>query len=103
MHITNLEQHMNYLFSAALKKCGNFQDAEDLTSEVLLAALNSPKEINDIKSWLSVVLNHKYYDMLRKKYKQPIVSINLMEESLLQYEPDAYEPSDTPSEEEIRR
>lgn len=103
MHITNLEQHMNYLFSAALKKCGNFQDAEDLTSEVLLAALSCPKEIKDVKSWLSGVLNHKYYDMLRKKYKQPIVSINLMEEALLQYEPEAYEPSDTPSEEEIRR
>ena len=45
MHINDIELHMNYLFSAALKKCGNFEDAEDLTSEVLLAALSSPKEI----------------------------------------------------------
>ena len=66
MHITDIEQHINYLFSAALKKCGNFQDAEDLTSEVLLAALSYTKEIKDLKSWLSTVLNHKYYDMLRK-------------------------------------
>ena len=103
MHITNLEQHMNYLFSAALKKCGNFQDAEDLTSEVLLAALNCPKEINDIKSWLSTVLNHKYYDMLRKKYKQPLISINLIDETLLQYETEITEVTDAPAPEEIRR
>lgn len=103
MHITNIEQHMNYLFSAALKKCGNFQDAEDLTSEVLLAALNYPQEIKDLKSWLSGVLNHKYYDMLRKKYKQPTVSINLVEEALLQYDTEVSESADSPSEEEIRR
>lgn len=103
MHITNIEQHMNYLFSAALKISGNFQDAEDLTSEVLLAALNYPKEIKDLKSWLSGVLNHKYYDMLRKKYKQPTVSINLVEEALLLYEDNSSHTEDTPSEEEIRR
>ena len=39
MHINDIENIMNYLFSAALKKCGNFEDAEDLTSETLLAAL----------------------------------------------------------------
>jgi len=103
MNITNIEQHINYLFSAALKKCGNFEDAEDLTSEVLLAALSSPKEIKDIKSWLSVVLNHKYYDMLRKKYQQPTVSINLIDESFLQYESEISDITDAPSKEEIRR
>jgi len=103
MNITNIEQHINYLFSAALKKCGNFEDAEDLTSEVLLAALSYPKEIKDIKSWLSVVLNHKYYDMLRKKYKQPTVSINLIDESFLQYESEIPDITDAPGREEIRR
>lgn len=124
MHLTDIETYMNYLFSAALKKCRNFQDAEDLTSEVLLAALNHPKEIKDLKSWLSGVLNHKYYDMLRKKYKQPTISVNLLmeEEFLFQetathqeaptyqpsvfYEaavPDIPEASETPTEEEIRR
>ena len=39
MHINDIENIMNYLFSAALKKCGNFEDAEDLTSETLLAAI----------------------------------------------------------------
>jgi len=109
MHITNMEQHMNTLFSAALGKCGNFQDAEDLTSEVLLAALNYPKEIRDIKAWLSMVLNHKYYDMLRRKYKLPTVSIHVLSEDGIYppfYEPafaDSKESVDTPSPEEIRR
>lgn len=117
MRATELEQHMNYLFSAALKKCGNFQDAEDLTSEVLLAFLSHPKEIKDVKSWLSSVLNHKYYDMLRKKYKLPTVSINLMSpegefsedtfpEHCFSYEADfsdAEGQADSPSAEDIRR
>ena len=116
MNITNIEQHMNYLFSAALKKCGNFPDAEDLTGEVLLAALNYPKEIKDIKAWLSMVLNHKYYDILRKKYKLPTISMNaLLEDGLssentsyteLLYEPDFTDiekVATTPTADEIRR
>lgn len=100
MHINDIENIMNYLFSAALKKCGNFDDAEDLTSEVLLAALKYPKEIRDIKKWLSAVLNRKYYDMLRRKYKLPTVSISLVPEDML---PCEEENSDVPSSEEIRR
>ncbi|MGN0610988.1 MAG: RNA polymerase sigma factor [Ruminiclostridium sp.] len=100
MHINDIENTMNYLFSAALKKCGNFEDAEDLTSETLLAALKYPKEIKDMKKWLSAVLNHKYYDMLRRKYKLPTVSINLISEDIPDLEE---EQADVPSAEEIRR
>lgn len=100
MHINDIENIMNYLFSAALKKCGNFEDAEDLTSETLLAALKYPNEIQDIKKWLSGVLNHKYYDMLRHKYKLPTVSINLITEDIPDFEE---EQADVPSADEIRR
>lgn len=100
MHINDIENIMNYLFSAALKKCGNFEDAEDLTSEVLLAALKFPHEINDMKKWLSSVLNHKYYDMLRRKYKLPTISINLVSEDIPEPEE---KQEDVPSAEEIRR
>lgn len=100
MHINDIENIMNYLFSAALKKCGNFEDAEDLTSETLLAALKYPKEVKDMKKWLSAVLNHKYYDMLRRKYKLPTVSINLVSEDVF---PCEEENADVPSAEEIRR
>ena len=100
MHINDIENIMNYLFSAALKKCGNFEDAEDLTSETMLAALKYPNEIKDIKKWLSAVLNHKYYDMLRRKYKLPTVSINLISEDIPDFEE---EQADAPSDDEIRR
>ena len=100
MHINDIENIMNYLFSAALKKCGNFEDAEDLTSETMLAALKYPNEIKDIKKWLSAVLNHKYYDMLRRKYKLPMVSINLISEDIPDFKE---EQADAPSDDEIRR
>ena len=99
MHINDIENIMNYLFSAALKKCGNFEDAEDLTSETLLAALKYPNEIQDIKKWLSGVLNHKYYDMLRHKYKLPTVSINLITEDIPDFEE---EQADVPSADVVK-
>lgn len=100
MQINDIENIMDYLFSAALKKCGNFGDAEDLTSEVILAAMKYPKEIKDMKKWLSAVLNHKYYDMLRRKYKLPTVSVNLVSEESFACEE---ENSDLPCAEDIRR
>ena len=53
-----------------------------------------------MKKWLSAVLNHKYYDMLRRKYKLPTVSINLISEAIPDFEE---EQADMPSAEEIRR
>ena len=100
MHINDIENVMNYLFSAALKKCGNFEDAEDLTSEVILAVMKYPNEIRDMKKWLSAVLNHKYYDMLRRKYKLPTISINLISDDIPEFKEEQY---DVPSSEEIRR
>ena len=76
MQSENLEKHIEFLLSAALKKCGNIYDAEDLTQETLLAALSylaSGKEIRDIKAWLLVVMGRKFNDMLRKRYKQPVI------------------------------
>ena len=88
MHLPEIQNHMVYLFKVGLKKCGRFNEAEDLVQEVLLAALQYPKEIQDIRAWLLMVLNHKYYDMLRKKYKLPIISIYELPE-----EADPWEPS----------
>lgn len=78
-----IENYIEYLFSLALQKSGNLSDAEDLTHDVLLAAyvhLNKGGKIENMKSWLSGTLNHKYYDMLRKKYKMPMVSIDFIPE-----------------------
>ncbi len=73
-----IENYIKFLLNLALKKCGDIHDAEDLTQETLLASLaytSQGKVIDDMYSWLSTVLNRKYSDMLRRKYKMPIVSI----------------------------
>lgn len=78
MHNNELEFHIEFLLSAALKKCGNAYDAEDLTQETLLAALayhSNGNEIKDVRAWLLTILNRRYYDMLRKKYRQPTISM----------------------------
>ncbi len=42
-----------------------------------LIVIHQKKQIENPKSWLVTVLNHKYYDMLRRKYRKPIVSLDL--------------------------
>ena len=78
MQSKDLENYIEFLLSAALQRCGNIYDAEDLTQETLIAALSymaRGKDIQDVKAWLLVVMGRKFNDMLRKRYKQPIVSI----------------------------
>lgn len=78
MQSKNLENYIEFLLSAALRRCGNIYDAQDLTQETLLAALSyiaRGKDIQDVKAWLLVVMGRKFNDMLRKRYKQPMVSI----------------------------
>lgn len=78
MYDQKLENHIEFLLSAALQKCGDIYTAEDLTQETLLAALSCMargKEIRDMRAWLLVVMNRRFNDMLRKRYRQPVVSI----------------------------
>ena len=78
MQSKELENYIEFLLSAALQRCGNIYDAEDLTQDTLLAALSymaRGRDIQDVKAWLLVVMGRKFNDMLRKRYKQPIVSI----------------------------
>ena len=73
-----LEDHIEFLLSAAIQKCGNLADAQDLAQETMLAAyvfLEKGGVIDNPKSWLSAVLNRKYYDMLRRKYQLPTVVV----------------------------
>lgn len=102
MDFHDIQEYTEYLFRIALKKCGDISDAEDLTQEVLLTYLNYPQEITNIKSWLYSVLSHKYNDMLRKKYKLPIVSIDVIPEQAETWEVDN-NWGDRPTEIEVRR
>lgn len=73
-----IEDQMEFLLSAALRKCGNLQDAEDLAQETILAALlyeAKGSHIIKIRPWLAAVMNRKYCDMLRRRYRQPFVSM----------------------------
>ena len=78
MQNKELENQIDFLFSAALKTCGNLHDAEDLTQETLLCALSytaKGNRIEDMRAWLLTVLNHKWSDQLRRKYRQPVIGI----------------------------
>ena len=76
-----VNDYIEYLFTLALHKCGNLHDAEDLTQDTLLAAyqyINRGGEITNTKYWLTSTLSHKWNDMLRKKYKLPTISIDMI-------------------------
>ena len=96
-----VNDYIEYLFTLALHKCGNLHDAEDLTQDTLLAAyqyINRGGEITNTKYWLTSTLSHKWNDMLRKKYKLPTISIDMI--------PDDVEDDvklDGPTAEEVRR
>ncbi len=97
-----LEEQIEFLLSAALKKCGNMQDAEDLTQETLLCALSYEAKggvINDLRGWLLTVLSNKWNNMLRKKYRQPLVAIgegfDIVDESVCFSEEEEYDKAET--------
>lgn len=73
-----IEKNTEYLFATALKKCNNLEDAKELMQEVLLAALSYKSDVVNVRAWLSSVLNHKFYDMIRRRYKLPTVSIDML-------------------------
>ena len=103
MDFHEIQKYTEYLFRIALKKCGDINDAEDLTQEVLLSYLSYPKEISNVKAWLSTVIGHKYNDMLRKKYKLPLVSVDVIPEIADDWVMDSNNGDFRPNEMEVRR
>ena len=101
MQYSEIKPYTEYLFRIAMQKCGNLHDAEDLTQDVLLAALSYTKKVENVKSWLSAVLNNMHNDMLRKKYKLPMISIDLIPEEAEPIENNQYD--DRPNGQQVRR
>jgi len=104
MRYESLTEQIDFLMSAALTKCGNIQEAEDLAQETLLAALTclaQGKTISNLRGWLLTVLNRKFYDMLRRKYRRPYISIG--EDFDIAYEKDALEELSAAQEAETVR
>ncbi len=78
MNKNELTGYADYLLRAALHKSQNITEAEDLAQDTLFAALamlESGAEIDNPKAWLTTVLNRKFCDRLRKKYRTTIVNI----------------------------
>ena len=58
MQSKGLENYIEFLLSAALQRCGNIYDAEDLTQDTLLAALSymaRGRDIQDVKRGFSLL------------------------------------------------
>lgn len=97
-----LTKYAEYLLKIAVGKCDNVNDAQDITQETLLAALNvlnAGKTIEQPEKWLAAVLNRKYYDLLRQKYRRPTVCIDMVGE----IPADEYVPEGDEDAENIRR
>ena len=78
MQNDKIQNHLDFLLSAAMVKCGNLADAQDLTQETVLSAivyLEKGGVIENMRSWLIAVMKRKYYDLLRRKYALPTVTI----------------------------
>ena len=77
----HLFDHGEYLLKLALCKTNNFEQAEDLVSETLISAIVALKngtKIENPKTYLSGILNHKFNDFLRSKYSKPIISYGVI-------------------------
>ena len=80
MRTEELLEHADYLLGAAAGKCDSWDDAQDLVQAVLLEgllAVRSGKKIDNARNWLVTVLNRRFYDMLREKYRKPLVFCGL--------------------------
>ncbi|MGN1158962.1 MAG: sigma-70 family RNA polymerase sigma factor [Lachnospiraceae bacterium] len=78
-----ITEYADDLLQTAMYKVQNLSDAQDLVQETMMAALiaiECGEMIHNPKSWLVSVLNRKYYDWLRYKYRKPTVSMDVIEE-----------------------
>ncbi|MBP5660185.1 MAG: RNA polymerase sigma factor, partial [Lachnospiraceae bacterium] len=109
MGMEELLAQADYLMHVAVSKCDSWEDARDIVQNTLLEgmlALKKGTQINNAKNWLCTVLNRKYYDLLREKYRKPLVFFGTDFEALIEKESVEFTP-DTDGElseaENIRR
>lgn len=75
MNTEELSKHADDLLRVAIGKCDSLEEAQYLVQSTLLEGLLAIKKgtiIENVRSWLSTVLNRKYYDLLREKYRKPL-------------------------------
>ena len=75
MEIEEMLAQADCLMHIAVSKCDSWEDAQDLVQETILDGLHAIRkgvDINNARNWLCTVLNRKYYDLLREKYRKPL-------------------------------
>lgn len=98
-----LEEQIGFLLSAALKKSGNFDAAQDLAQETLLCALRYRArggKIQNPRAFLLKTLDRRFCDALRAKYRLPVVSMETVPEPESEEPPSLSEREETA---ELRR
>lgn len=81
-HFTVLEEiiykHQRYIFNLAFRLCSNSEDADDLTQETFLKAIENYDKFRgeaNVRTWLSRITINKFLDSKRRE--RPHESINL--------------------------
>ncbi len=109
MNVDELLAQMDYLLHIAGSKCDSWEDAQDLVQNTILEgllAIRKCTQINNAKSWLYTVLNRKYYDLLREKYRKPVVFFGMDSDAVFDkesYQPEMEVAEDFTEEENLRR
>ena len=73
----DLDEYVDKLYSAAVKKVRDTYAAQDIAQETFLAAisqLSRGKRPDNLWAWLLAILSNKYCDWLREKYNRPQIS-----------------------------
>ncbi|MEN8210278.1 MAG: sigma-70 family RNA polymerase sigma factor [Thermodesulfobacteriota bacterium] len=71
-----MDKYGDYLYSFALYRIQDDTTAQDLVQETLVGALKSKKNFkgqSSEKTWLTSILKYKIIDVIRKKYREPVL------------------------------
>lgn len=88
MDHSSLTRHMDWLYRQALRLCGHTADAQELTQDTLLGALQYPGEPENPQAFLMTLLRRRHADMLRRKYRLPTMLIGDVPDTAVQASPD---------------
>jgi len=87
--VDEMMEYADALYRYAYQKTHDANEAHDLVQETYLSvllALESGKVIKNLKSYLFQILNHKFYDLLRKKYIKNTVVHNICQSYAIKQE-----------------
>lgn len=109
MEMEELLAQVDFLLHIASGKCDTWEEAQDLVQNTLLEGLLAIKKgtkIENAKNWLSTVLNRKYYDLLREKYRKPLIFSGIDSDMVMDeesYQPQMENTCELTEEENLRR